>query len=178
MVRGCKKRTASKRRNGLPITPELLRDLKAAWEAHQDINNVKMIWAAACMCIFNFLRVGKAVVRSVASYDPEVHLNEADVSVDRRTKPSYIEVQIKTSKTDVFRRGVTVYLGTTGNDLCPVTAVLSYMTSIQRLPTTGCGPFFHFSSGQQLTRDSFVKEVQSALQLRGVEAAAYTGHSF
>ena len=42
----------------------------------------------------------------------------------------------------------------------------------------GCGPFFHFSSGQPLTRDSFVKEVQLALLSRGVEAAAFTGHSF
>ena len=75
------------------------------------------------------------------------------VSVDSRTKPSYIEVRIKASKTDVFRRGVTVYLGTTGNDLCPVTAVPSYMASIQRLPTTGSGPFFRFSCGQPLTRD-------------------------
>ena len=82
------------------------------------------------------------MVPSVALYDPEVHLNEADVSMDSRTKPSYIEVRIKASKTDVFWRGVTVYLGTTGNDLCPVTAVLSYMASIQRLPTMGCGPFY------------------------------------
>ena len=71
-----------------------------------------------------------------------------------------------------------MYQGTTGNDLWPVTAVLSYMASIQRLPTTGCGLFFRFSNGQPLTRDSFVKKVQSALQSRGVEVTAYTGHSF
>ena len=93
------------------------------------------------------------MVPSVESYDPEVHLNEADVSVGSKTKPPYIEVRIKASKTDIFRRGVTVYLGTTGNDLCPVTAVLSYMASIQRLPTMGCGPFFrkysqHCSQGE------------------------------
>ena len=84
VVRGCKKRTASKRRNRLPITPELLRQLKATWVAHQDINNAKRLWAAAYMCFFGFLRVGEAVVPLVASYDPEVHLNEADVSVDSR----------------------------------------------------------------------------------------------
>ena len=102
VVRGCKKRTAGKRRNRLLITPELLRHLKAAWEAHQDVNNVKMLWEATCMCSFGFLRAEEAVVPSVALYDPKVHLNEADVSVDSRTKPSYIKVRIKASKTDVF----------------------------------------------------------------------------
>ena len=90
VVRGCKKRTAGKRRNTFPTTPQLLRHLKTAWEAHQDANNVKMLWAAACMCFFGFLRVGEAVVPSEASYDPKVHLNKSDVGMDSRTKPSYL----------------------------------------------------------------------------------------
>ena len=88
-----------------------------------------MLWAAACMCFFGFLRMGEVVVPSTAAYDPDMHLSEADVKANSRSKPSYIEVRIKASKTDVFRKGVTVYLGATGNDLCPVVAVLSYMMS-------------------------------------------------
>ena len=61
-----------------------------------------MLWAAACMCFFGFLRMGEAVVPSSTAYDPDVHLSEADVKADSRSKPSYIEVQIKASKTDVF----------------------------------------------------------------------------
>ena len=88
-----------------------------------------MLWAAACMCFFGFLRMEEAVVPSATAYDQDVHLSEADVKANSRSKPSYIEVRIKASKTDVFRKGVTVYLGATGNDLCPVAAVLSYMVS-------------------------------------------------
>ena len=61
-----------------------------------------MLWAAACMCFFGFLRMGEAVVPSAAAYDPDVHLSKADVKADSRSKPSYIEVRIKASKTDVF----------------------------------------------------------------------------
>ena len=134
-----------------------------------------MLWAIACMCFFGFLRMGEVVVPSAAAYDPDVHLSEADVKVDSRSKPSYIEVWIKASKTDVFRKGVTVYLGATGNDLCPVAAVLSYMVSSLKSAAKESCPFFRFSNNQPLTREKFVKELQSALQLRGI---AYTGHSF
>ena len=37
--------------------------------------------------------------------------------------PTLVQVRIKASKTDPFRKGVVVYLGRTDNDLCPVGAV-------------------------------------------------------
>ena len=137
-----------------------------------------MLWAAACMCFFGFLRMGEAVVPSAALYDPEVHLSsEADVRIDNRTKPSYIEVRVKASKTDVFHKGITIYLGATGNDLCPVAAILSYTVSNPRSAVMELRLFFRFSDGQPLTRETFVKELQSALQSRGINTSVYTGHS-
>ena len=56
-------------------------------------------------CLYVFLQVlrkGEVVVPSTAVYDPDVHLSEADVKVNSRSKLSYIKVQIKASKTDVF----------------------------------------------------------------------------
>ena len=86
-----------------------------------------MLWAASCLCFFGFLRMGEAVVPSNSSYDPEVHLSAGDVKVDNRENPSFVEVRIKASKTDVFRKGVTIYLGVTGVNICLVAAILSYM---------------------------------------------------
>ena len=124
------------------------------------------------------LRMGEVVVPFVGAYDPDVHLSEADVKVDSRSKPSYIEVRIKASKTDVFRKGIIIYLGVTGNDLCPVAAVLSYLVSSPKSAAKESHPFFCFSNNQPLTGEKFVKELQSALQSRGIAASAYTGHSF
>ena len=56
-------------------------------------------------------------------HDPEAHLTEGDVSVDSLVDPTVVQVRIKHSKTDPFRRGVMVYLGSTGKTLCPVAAV-------------------------------------------------------
>ena len=61
-----------------------------------------------------------------------------------------MQVWIKYSKTDSFRKGVD--LGQTHNCLCPIMAMMAY------LPVRGDtgGPLFHFKDGKPLTRDCFV----------------------
>ena len=66
-------------------------------------------------------------VPSEGGYDPDVHLNVADLSLDNATQPSLIRVKIKQSKMDPFRKSVFLYLGKTGTDLCPVAAVLDFL---------------------------------------------------
>ena len=68
------------------------------------------------------------VVPSEAGYDTGVHLSQGDVRVNSVQDPQYLEVRIKASKTDPFRKGVTVYLGRTGKEVCPVAAILGYIT--------------------------------------------------
>ena len=60
------------------------------------------------------------------------HLGFKEVRVDSRSASTFLQVQIKASKTDPFRQGVTVYVGYTDNGLCPVTAVLSYIVGQAR----------------------------------------------
>ncbi len=75
---------------------------------------------------------------------------------------------------------MSVYLGVTGTDLCPVAAILSYMTlqgkncSGQEKPA----PFFRFSDGSPLTRDKLVAELRRALRAAGLDDSNFAGHSF
>jgi len=94
--------------------------------------------------------------------------------VDSIEDPSSLKVRIKESKTDPFRLGVDVFVGRTGNELCPVAAVLAYM--MKREP--GPGPFFTFQDGKPLTRQRFVARVREALTLAGIDCLPYSGHSF
>ena len=50
------------------------------------------------------------MVPSDSAYDPAVHLSHGDVWTDSIKAPQYIEIAIKVSKTDPFRKGVVVYL--------------------------------------------------------------------
>lgn len=111
---------------------------------------------------------------SSRSFDPSVHLQYGDVRVNDRLNPQFLEVRIKASKTDPYRQGVTVYLGRTDDDLCPVAASLNYM--VDRGPAPG--PFFTFADGKYLTRSKFVEEVRKALAAAGYDCKKYSGHSF
>ena len=114
------------------------------------------------------------VAPSDRGYDAEWHLSFADVRADTQKIPEFLQVTIKASKTDPFRKGVTIFLGRTQDELCPVAATLQYM--VRR--GSGPGPLFMFSEGRYLTRDRFVSAVRSGLTMAGINASLYAGHSF
>lgn len=65
---------------------------------------------------------------STSSYDPGSHLSLNDIAVDNNpAATSILQVHLKVSKTDPFRKGIDVYIGHTNNDLCPVAAMMAYL---------------------------------------------------
>ena len=66
------------------------------------------------------------------------------------------------------------YIGATNADLCPVTAVVSFM--VERGNDTG--PLFIRQDGKYMTQDFFVSEIRKALLMAGLRAEDYAGHSF
>ena len=136
----------------LPITSTVMRLLKQAWErsAVAAPFDMRMLWAVSCTCFFRFLRSGEATVPTRTSYDVGVHLSLNDVAIDSREAPSVISLRIKVSKTDPFRVGVTIYLGRTDLDLCPVAALFSYIEVRGLQP----GSLFVFQNGNPLTRQA------------------------
>ncbi len=169
------KSAASRPRQRLPITPAILRKLRKVWEQEKESWDNIMLWAACSMCFFGFLRSGEITVPSLAQYDAGAHLSEGDVLLEGSSPPRMVQVTIKASKTDPFRKGVTLYLGRSGNEeLCPVSAIAAYLVARGRTP----GPFFKMASGVPLSRERLVQKVRAALEIAGVDAAKYSGHSF
>ena len=83
------------------------------------------------------MRVSELVVPSDSGVDSLCHLAVGDILVDNQTSPSYLVLNVKASKTDLFRQGIQIHLGRTYNKFCPVVAVLTYM--VKR--GTSDGPF-------------------------------------
>ena len=71
------------------------------------------------------------------------------------------------SKTDPFSKGVTICLGRTDNDLCPVSAYVA-------VRGTEPGPLFRFPDKIPLTRDALVREVRAALLCAGLDPSHYS----
>ena len=150
-MRGIRKREAMAGRGireRLPVTPSILRALKEVWSPTGRERDTKLIWAACCLCFFGFMRAGELSVPSDGAYDPTVHLSVADLALDCPRRPSFVRVRIKQSKTDPFRKGIDLFVGATGNDLCPVAAVLDFLQARGTEPD----PLFLFADGRVLTR--------------------------
>ena len=70
---------------------------------------------------------GEMTVLSETGYDSETHLGFNDIATDDPSNPSLMKVQLKASKTDPCRKGINIYVGSTGNNLCPIAAILAYL---------------------------------------------------
>jgi hypothetical protein len=143
----------------LPITIEVLQNLKQVWLTPPVTFDDKMLWAAACTGFFGFLRASELTVPSSQAYDPDVHLSLGDLAIDSHDTPSLIRLAIKQSKTDPFRQGVDIYIGSTNGPVCPVKALIEYLWV---RPSTQ-GALFLFESGAPLTQASLVARLQQAL---------------
>ena len=123
------------------------------------------------LAFFSFCRSREVTVPSKTSYDPRVHLSLSDIKCDNPSNPSTVSIFIKRLKTDQPCNGVKVYIGKTKDDLCPVTALLTYL----KMHGKHQGPLLQWSTCVPLTRERFVQEVKSALVLVGVDASKYSG---
>ena len=177
ITRGIKKQEAETGRGErprLPITPDILYKLKAVWDNTGGQHDTKMLWAASCLCFFAFLRVGEITVPNHTTYDPKIHLSVDDVAVDNAQQPTILQITIKQSKTDPFRKGVDLFVGRVSSPLCPVAAVTGYLC----VRGTSPGPLFRYADGRPLTRPRFAAATRSALSEAGIDSSLYCTHSF
>ena len=127
------------------------------------------------LCLFFLISaIGRNNCLYRSDYDPNAHLSFCDLAVDDQEHPTMLQLNLKSSKTDPFRKGVQIVIGCTGDDLCPVAATLAYLA----IRGGNQGPLFQFKDGSPLTRSAFVRTVKEALQSLGYPSNRYSGHSF
>ena len=155
LLRGAKVVVAKKRGKGRPrllITPSILRMLRKAWLTGDANYDSVMLWAVCSLCFFRFFRLGELTSPLEHGFDPSVHLSFDDIAVDDKENPTVLQVHLKASKMDPFRTGVDLYVGKTGDELCPVTAMVNYLCKWGGED----GPLFYYSNRKFLTRESLV----------------------
>jgi hypothetical protein len=127
-----------------------------------------MFWAACSLAFFGFLRVCEFTCSW--SFDPLVHLSISDVSFDTTGS---LHLFIKTSKTDPFRRGVSLSIGASRKPICAVSAVRRYLQVRGNAP----GPLFVLSDGSLLTPVVVNCWLRAILSNVGI-CGTYSSHSF
>ena len=171
MLKGIARSAVPNKRNRLPITSSIMRQLQSVWARKANTFEARMLWAACCLGYFGFLRSGEFTLQDSKS-PPAILLS--DVSVDSHSAPSMCCVSLRRSKTDPTGKGVCIFLGRTNAPLCPVVALLNYLA----VRSERDGPLFVFQDGTPLLRDRFIREVKEALVIAGVDSKSYSGHSF
>ena len=173
VLHGIKRHHAdSPRRSCLPVTPHILSAVFAVWVEGQLESEFKarLLWAVCCVCFFGFFRAGELLASQGGTQLPPVQF--ADVAIDDHDSPTMIQVYLRRAKADPFGKGVEIFLGKTGQQLCPVTALLGYLGVIPRNP--GDAPLFVNCEGALFTKEVFVRKVKSALSRAGINHQAYS----
>ena len=104
----------------LPITADIMADIKRVLDKQPTTYHNIMMWAACCVAFFGFLHSSKFTVPSPHQYDSNIHLSLTDITVDNRHAPEVVQLYIKKSKTDPFRQGAFLHLGRTNHNVCPL----------------------------------------------------------
>ena len=107
---------------------------------------------------------------SAVVFNLAVHLAWGHVAVGNVQNPLVLTFTLKRSKCDQFGNGVDVFIGRSGDELCPVTAVLTYITR-----RGNClGAFFLLEGERPLAKAHFSSRVQAVLWSAGVQFNNYT----
>ena len=112
----------------LPITPAILCKIFGSWDK-APIADTVMLKAVCCLGFFGFLRTAEFTVPSCNKYDPGIHLSLADIAIDSHSKPTVLQIRIKQSKMDPFRKGVDIFIGRSQADICPVATIVNYLVA-------------------------------------------------
>ena len=156
----------------LPITASIMRRIKSVLAREGALYYNVLTWAACCVGFFGFLRCGEFLVPDGSDFDPNTHLSLSDISLDTSDNNWRFTLSLKVSKTDQFRKGALVVLGTTNSDLCPVAALLDYLALRGQSP----GALFCLEDGRPLKRRVFTASVQQALTSSGLIGTQFNGH--
>ena len=132
-----------------------------------------MLWAVACLWFFAFRRGNNAFREGIWSTSSPLFrgckVRQPPISFNVTGSDKVLQ-----DWPDLFRLGLTLYIGAMKTELCPVAAVTNYMLARRSKE----GPLFLRQNGYFFTQECFVQAVREALVAAGLEAENYAGHSF
>ena len=159
----------------LPITPQVVLKVKSLL----NLDNAKdaVFWAACVVAFFGFFRKSNLFPKNANSFNPKKHLCRSDFSVH----PWGIMISIKWSKTIQCGERIlqTPIPLLKNHPLCPVNAVVNAF-SLTRYASSDGPAFVIYQKGKFLpySPTKFVTQLRGLLNLIGLPAKDYSGHSF
>ena len=170
-LKSVKRNQSTDKKIRLPIDDTLLRQLCCVLR-NGCFNKYDDVLMQACLTVgfFGFMPCGEFTVNN--SYDDTVNLGIEDISLlDNR-----FIIHLKSSKNDPFRQGRDIIVFATDNEMCPMSALRSYLDKRKELSNKS-GALFINSQGLPLSRKYFIQLLKLLLQRLRFDDKLYNGHS-
>ena len=133
---------------------------------HDDLN----LRAAFCLAFSAFLRISEFTWSQWDNQSFLLHISHGSVQF----VPDGLLLQLPASKTDPFRKGVSIPLSKSSDTTCPVSA-LRFL--LQQYPKPNTDPLFCRTYGP-FDRKWVLSKLSQTLLLAGINPKGYSGHSF
>lgn len=176
LLRALKKSRSQPKRERLPVTTDLLRQVQDLLRRDGGPDDLTY-QAAFAAGTYGLLRVSEFTCPKSKEFDPTRHANFGDMQVvDGAGGSQRVELTIRASKTDVFRRQHLVAIHPTGKDDCPVRLLAQHLE--QNRTRAADSPLFVMEDGTYLTRTKVTAKLRECLERLGLRGNAYASHSF
>ncbi|XP_070556104.1 uncharacterized protein [Ptychodera flava] len=172
-MQGIHQSLGDQKRTRLPMTIDILVRLKEALRAHASLCNHDklMLWSAFTMAFFGFLRVSEFTAPGSHDFDKTCTLLARDVTISED-----LEISLKASKTDPYRRGQHIRIAPTNTGICALRAYTKYRRFHAAVAEM---PVFQFNNGAWLTRHALTVHLRDLLRRAGIDNAHhFATHSF
>jgi hypothetical protein len=137
-----------------------------------------MLKSAFLLAFFAFLRCGE-FTSPTAAFDPQVGLCRGDVTFNSAPSGQVLLLKLKASKTDPCRKGVTLQVFPTSNELCPVRALQAFLhVRDASVVNSSLAPLYQLPSLLPLTRTQFTSYLDSLLTMLNLPTLDIRPHSF
>jgi hypothetical protein len=166
-----------------PITTTILQQMKSVLDTSTHYQS-SLLWAAATTAAYGLFRMGEFCIDSKSSKYQMLTLsnltlygsNNLPISrhhIQEWDKITHYSILLLASKTDPFRKGVTIHIG----NAIAVSALMEYLCKHYAL-SNDSSPLFQHQPNVALHRDTMIKLTRSALAAVGLDQSKYYGHSF
>lgn len=155
----------------LPITRDILLKLLANLNPAKDIH--ANLHAAFCLAFAGFLRAGEFTYSPQDQKNPafsEWHITRRSISL--QTDKLYLSLPL--SKTDPFRRGITLTIAASNDPAC---AVSSLQNLFRRFPKSPNSPLFQLPEAVAFSRQYLAAALKTYLQMAHIPGK-FSGHLF
>jgi integrase len=176
VLRGIKRLKTNPTRPRLPVTTQLLGMILRILDLRIDDHLV--FWSIATLGVLGVMRLGEVLGNNKGA-EPLLRSDLHFIS------DTHVQVKLRASKTDPFRKGVDINVFATDSPVCAVTALTNYLRNrnFPKPESNATTPLFTRSNGKAANKEWFVRIMQlliSEINTRfnlGLNATHFTGHS-